>query len=240
MLLIVCHKIFISFLDKENEMNRTQFSYTKEFEVFDLKHKNRFEKVARAMFGEGVISFEMVQRGSTFWLVRIKFESSEDCGRFLRFLKQTKEREDKEMGKKERERKKCIENQIRIHEYGKQEIKTTVADVEDAYNNATCDETRDTLKRVFKDAFPDEWEDITNEITWTIQCIGMKMDKTLPDGIPNMDVAEYRLLGYHEKYKDGIVLIVDANGLRNEIPSLYYVVVHGEAFAILRKKNFGR
>ena len=149
-------------------MDRTQFFYTKEFEVFDLKHKNRFENVARAMFGEGVISFEMVQRGSTFWLVRIKFESSEDCGRFLRFLKQTKEREDKEMGKKERERKKCIENQIRIHEYGKQEIKTTVADVEDAYNNATCDETRDTLKRVFKDAFrglsKGKWEDVTEHV----------------------------------------------------------------------------
>jgi hypothetical protein len=143
------------------------------YEECNKKMMKELRSLAKVMLGRGVLNctiHAITLQG--FWDVKIEFRDYDSYVRFKNNLSSYSK--EKAMNKKERERRKSIEEQIKIHEFGKKEIKTTVADIEDAYNNATCDETRDTLKRLYKGAFGDEWQDVTERLVIDTAITGKK------------------------------------------------------------------
>ena len=129
---------------KCDKFDEHECRYFRKFEGCSTRIKEMLVRLASSLYRINVACWEIHELRDGLWDVEIEFFNSKGSRNF----QQQYEIRMKALAEKfGRERNKMKDK----------EVKTTVSKIQDAYENAECDETRDTLKRVWPDAFEDKY-----------------------------------------------------------------------------------
>ena len=196
--------------------------YSRKFEGCSMRIKEMLDRLASSLYRINVACWEIHELRDGLWDVEIEFFNSKGSRNFQQqyeiHMKASAEKLKKEGKMKDKE------------------VKTTTLKVQDAYRNAECDETRETLKKVFPDAFEEEYrfQNVTHELTW-----GYAGEKTEFNDAVGQNLLYYAIDGYH--LRNGVntqVIRLDGVGVINLYPKEYHIEHNsGFGFAVLRKEK---
>ena len=190
--------------------------YSRKFEGCSTQVKEMLNALASSLYRTNVAHWEIHELGAGLWDVEIKFFNSKGARNFQR------QYEIQMNASAER---------LKEHKMKDKEVRTTVLKVQDAYKNAECDETRETLKTVFPDAFEDEykWEDVTEQLQWSVARIN-------PSDVQSKFNLIAHLPGYDSK---GCVLTFTGKKVFLwNVDKIYKLIQHDPGgFTLLRKEK---
>lgn len=206
--------------------------YSRKFESCSARVKEMLNALASSLYRTNVSWYGIHKLENGLWDVEIEFYNLKGSKIFQQYY---------ELCMKASAEKLRKENKMKD-----KKVETTISKIQNAYKEATCDETRETLKRVWPDAFKDKHKliNITNDIQWHADCIGAG-EYSADDNEIKQDILYFQLIGV-DSDNSCPVLTMDHTGITNHRPGDYLLITRNDlieelgndsGFAIFRKEK---